>query len=174
VKANPYEEVEMDRLLQTSVAGWLVVLMSLTSAQAAPDIAVGDGEELYLRNCASCHQASGEGVPGVFPPLVRHVPVLEAAEGGRAYLINMMLYGVQGEMEVLGERYNGVMPGWRGLSDEAIADILNYISVAWGNAEELPEGFTAYTPEEIAAQREPELGMREVYEQRLALELPPN
>ncbi|ADI15016.1 c-type cytochrome [Truepera radiovictrix] len=154
----------------------LALLALVASAQAAPsshvDIDTGEGESLYLANCASCHLASGEGVPGVFPPLVRHVPNLEAAEGGRAYLINMMLYGVQGEIEVLGERYNGVMPGWRGLSDEAIADLLNYISVAWGNAERLPEGFEAYTPDEVAAQREPELGMREVYEQRLALEVP--
>ncbi|MFP3802471.1 c-type cytochrome, partial [Paraburkholderia sp. SIMBA_027] len=28
-----------------------------------------DGGELFTANCASCHQASGEGVPGAFPPL---------------------------------------------------------------------------------------------------------
>ncbi len=32
------------------------------------------GKQLYHQNCASCHQANGQGLPGVFPPL----PVLRA------------------------------------------------------------------------------------------------
>lgn len=28
-----------------------------------------DGKQVFAGNCASCHQATGKGLPGVFPPL---------------------------------------------------------------------------------------------------------
>ena len=34
-----------------------------------PDAA--KGEKLFLANCAACHQATGLGVPGAFPPLAK-------------------------------------------------------------------------------------------------------
>src|SRR5690606_17088547 len=42
-----------------------------TSGQPAAAIDEGglDGAALYQANCAVCHQPSGEGLPGAFPPL---------------------------------------------------------------------------------------------------------
>ena len=39
-----------------------------TAQAAAPGAAV-DGGAIFAANCAACHQANGQGLPGVFPPL---------------------------------------------------------------------------------------------------------
>jgi cytochrome c5 len=57
-----------------------------------------DGRATYEANCSGCHQASGAGIPGVFPMLGGgHAANLASEEGGRTYLVNALLYGVQGE-----------------------------------------------------------------------------
>lgn len=94
---------------------------------------------------------------------------LEAAEGGRNYLIKLLLYGLQGDIEIEGVTYSGVMPAWSQLSDQELADVLNYTSTSWGNTP--PEGFTPYTPAEVAARRGAGLSAREVYELRGTLNI---
>ena len=126
------------------------------------------GEAVYTANCASCHQATGEGVPGAFPPLVGHVPALYNAS--REYLVNLQLYGLQGEIEIDGQTYNGVMPAWAQLSDEDIANVLNYVSTAWGNEAQL-ENFQPYTPEDVAPLRDAGLTAQDVYALRQELNL---
>jgi cytochrome c oxidase subunit 2 len=128
------------------------------------------GEAAYA-NCAACHQANGQGVPGAFPPLAGHMPELLAPEGGREYLIDVALYGLQGPITVLGNRYDGVMPGFAYLSDEDIAAALNHALHAWGNDEQLPEDFEVITPSEVAAQRDRGFGPSDVHDLRQALEL---
>lgn len=148
----------------------VLLLVAFGSALAQADWAA-IGEETYTANCAACHQAEGAGIPGAFPPLAGHMPTIVAAEGGREYLLHVMLYGLQGEIQVLGAAYNGVMPPWPQLSDEQIAAVLNHELHAWGNDAMLPEGFTPITPEEVAAQRELGLTPARVLEQRQALNL---
>ena len=110
------------------------------------------GEQTYTANCVSCHQAEGQGIPGAFPPLAGHIPNLYNAEGGRTYIINVVLYGLQGEINVLGQSYNGIMNPWAQLSDEEIAAALNHELNAWGN-DALVTDFTPITPDEVAAER---------------------
>ncbi len=133
---------------------------------AALDLSAG--EAVYTTNCASCHQATGQGITGAFPPLVDHVPVLYNAD--RSYLINLLLYGLQGEIQVLGETYNGVMPAWQQLSDDDIANVLNYVTNTWGNADAL-QNFQPYEAGEIASARDAGLSAADVYELRQQLEL---
>ena len=129
------------------------------------------GGQTYA-NCAGCHQATGAGLPGVFPPLAGHTPTLVAAEGGRSYLIDVMLYGVQGEITVLDATYNGVMPGWGQFSDEQIAAVVNHMLAAWENEAALPQGFEFITPEEVAGQRATAKTAQEVYDLRQTLTFP--
>jgi mono/diheme cytochrome c family protein/heme/copper-type cytochrome/quinol oxidase subunit 4 len=110
------------------------------------------GERTYTSTCQGCHQAGGAGLPGVFPPLAGNMPSLHNAEGGREYLIDVLLYGLTGQIQVNGQTYNGVMPPWAGLSDEQIAAVLNHELTAWGNDAEL-ESFTPILPDEVAARR---------------------
>ncbi len=130
------------------------------------------GEGVYNGNCASCHQATGAGVPGAFPPIAGHAPELALAEGGREYLVNLLLYGLQGEIQISGQAYNGAMPAWAQFSDDELASTLNYVLSSWGNAEALPPEYAAFTADEVAAQRDAALSTAEVYELRQTLELP--
>lgn len=128
------------------------------------------GQAVYQANCASCHQANGQGLAGAFPPLAGHAASLYNAEGGREYLIKLLLYGLQGPIVADGGNYNGVMPAWGQLSDAQLADVLNYILSDWGNAERVvspPE----YTPDEIAAQRGQGLSASDIYQLRQGLTL---
>ena len=128
------------------------------------------GEAVYAANCQSCHQATGEGLAGAFPTLVGPMPDLYNIEGGRDYLANLMLYGLQGAIEVDGNNYNGIMPAWTQLSDGDLADVLNYTLNSWGNADLLSD-FSDYTAEDIAAVRGSELSANDVYELRQGLGL---
>ena len=96
-----------------------------------PDAA--KGEKLFLANCAACHQATGLGVPGAFPPLVKSVWVT----GSEDRLVKAILAGLAGEIEVNGVKYNGNMPNiGAGLKDAQIAHIATYVRQAWGNVAE--------------------------------------
>lgn len=128
------------------------------------------GESVYTNNCVACHQGNGQGIPGAFPPLANgHVPDLLAVEGGRTYLMHVILHGLSGEISVDGNIYNGAMPAWGQLTNEQIADVLTYISTAWEN--EPPEEFEPFTAEEIEELRGEELTTGEVLELRQALPL---
>lgn len=88
------------------------------------------GKQLYQGNCANCHQASGAGQPGSYPPMVGSEYVL----GSKEMLAAILLDGVQGPLTVKGGQYGtNVMPAWANLSDEKLADIMTYIRKSWGN-----------------------------------------
>jgi mono/diheme cytochrome c family protein len=88
-----------------------------------------DGKRLYASKCAACHQATGLGIAGAFPPLVG----AEWVTGDEKTLSNILLHGVVGELEVKGVKYQGAMPAWNTLGDDEIAAVLTYIRRDWGN-----------------------------------------
>lgn len=91
---------------------------------------VYDGAKLYSQNaCVGCHQASGQGVPGAFPPLAGSEWVIGAPE----LPIKILLAGLNGPIEVKGNPYNGAMPSYAHLKDGEIAALVTYIRGNWGN-----------------------------------------
>jgi len=88
-----------------------------------------DGATVYAGNCVACHQGTGLGIVGAFPPLDGSGWVNAAPE----LLAQILLHGVQGEMEVLGSVYNGVMPSMAHLSDEELVAVSSYIRSSWSN-----------------------------------------
>lgn len=88
------------------------------------------GASIYAANCAACHQASGQGLPGVFPPLAGSEWVLAEAP----VPIAILLYGLHGDIEVAGTTYQGVMPAFAQLSNSEIAAVVSYIRGSWDNA----------------------------------------
>jgi mono/diheme cytochrome c family protein len=94
---------------------------------------VGLGKRMYAQ-CAACHQMTGQGVPGAFPTLVGSDWVL----GDEKRVIRIVLFGLQGPIEVEGTTYNGVMPafgprsGYR-FSAQQVAAVLTYVRSEWGN-----------------------------------------
>ncbi len=107
--------------------------------------ATDDGEEIYMTRCMSCHQAAGQGINGVFPPLDGS----EWVTGDKGRLIRIVLQGLTGEVVVKDATYSGSMPPWNAfLNDEQIAAVLTYIRSAWNNEAD------AVTPAEVTAVRE--------------------
>lgn len=100
------------------------------AAGPAPAAQAGDGAALFASRCAACHQASGQGVPGVFPPLAGS----EWANGRDSTAAAIVLHGITGRLTVKGNVYNGAMPAFGdGLQDAQIAAVLTYVRRQWGN-----------------------------------------
>jgi cytochrome c oxidase subunit II len=150
-----------------NMLGKIIVVPASQFARAETSAADNLGEQVFNTNCAACHQASGEGVAGAFPPVRGHANELFAAQGGREYLPTLLLNGLQGPIDVAGSTYNGIMPAWRQLSDEQIAAILNYSLTAW----DAPSEFQPYEASEIAEARNETLNANDVYTLRQALNL---
>jgi mono/diheme cytochrome c family protein len=96
---------------------------------AAGGAAAIDGKQVYAGKCVACHQATGLGVAGVFPPLAGS----EWVTGDEVVLTHILLHGINGEMVVKGNTYNGAMPAWNSMSDGEIAAVITFIRAEWGN-----------------------------------------
>jgi len=103
-------------LLKSSyVAALLPVLFSTCLAAAE------SGEQLFLNNCAECHQLDGTGIPNIYPALAGSEVVL----GSGADVALVLIIG------------RGEMPSFKGaISSEEMAEIINYVRNAWGNSGE--------------------------------------
>ena len=93
------------------------------------------GRRHYLAGCAGCHGNDGAGLPRFAPPLIRSEWVL----GDERVLARILLHGMEGPVDVAGQRYGPpdilpVMPPHSILDDAEIASIMTYIRNAWGNA----------------------------------------
>jgi mono/diheme cytochrome c family protein len=104
------------------------------SAQAGPVDPKILGKRVFTQNCMVCHQTTGLGIPGQFPPLVGSEWVLGQDWHGDNHLVKILLKGLQGPVQVKGVTYNNAMPPWSQLTDEQIATVLTYIRSEWGNA----------------------------------------
>lgn len=110
----------------------------------APGSASADGKQLYANACVACHQATGQGLPGVFPPLADS----EWVKGGPKVLAQLVLHGVTGAITVKGQEYQGAMPAFaEQFNDAELAAVLSFIRHEWGNEED------AITPEFVAEAR---------------------
>lgn len=118
-----------------------------------------NGNAVYGTHCVACHQATGQGIPGAFPPLADHAVDVYAA-GGREYLMDVLLFGLQGSITVNGMTYNGLMPAWQQLSDDDIADVINHTLTAWDTP---PDDFVPYQAADIESQRGKGLSATDVH-----------
>lgn len=103
-------------------AGTVASVREQTEGAIADPVAAG--QRIYSNNCASCHQASGEGIPGAFPPLAGS----EWVTGSPEVLTLILLHGMHGPVEVAGQTYNSMMPAWQDLlKDEEIAAVATFL-----------------------------------------------
>jgi nitrite reductase (NO-forming) len=86
------------------------------------------GEQVFTTTSAACHQATGVGIPAVFPPIARSDWLM--ADRDRA--IGAVMHGLSGAITVNGQAYNGVMPALS-LNDADIASVLTYVRRNFGN-----------------------------------------
>jgi len=119
----------------------LILILLLTAGLApaqglAPEDLFKQGREVFRNNCAQCHRANGEGLPGTFPALNQNPFVT----GDPQPVIATVLNGRKGKL--------GQMPTWKEkLNDREIAAAVTYIRHAWANRA------PAVTPEMVQAIR---------------------
>lgn len=95
-----------------------------------PSDALAAGEALFVTNCSACHQTTGLGLPGAFPPLANSdsfagLKPVDAAKN--------ILKGKTGVFVANGVEYNSIMPAMSQLSDEDVAAVVTYVFNSWGN-----------------------------------------
>lgn len=88
------------------------------------------GQRLFNGKCVACHQPDGKGRPGQFPPLAQSEWLLGPPE----IPVRILLFGLQGDVTVAGQHFNGNMPAFgEQLKDEQIAAVLTHVRQEWGN-----------------------------------------
>ncbi len=99
---------------------------------------VAFGKKQFMSACVNCHQATGLGLPGVYPPLAGS----EWAQGDEQRLIRIVLFGLSGPVTVKGTTFPGLvqMPafgevpgGGYNWTDRQIAAVLTFVRQEWGN-----------------------------------------
>ena len=109
-----------------------------------------DGRQLFVAKCQACHQAAGQGLPGVFPPLANASWVKGPAE----IPIQIVLHGLNGPIEVAGTTYNGSMPAFgEQMNDAELAAVLSFIRAEWGNASAAVDAAAVQAARKASAER---------------------
>jgi len=122
-----------------------VIPSSEKSSEKTPLTAsVEQGKAIYSDLCVTCHLPNGKGIPGTYPPLDGSNWLTEKREES----IRGVKYGMQGPIEVNGEKYDNIMTPM-GLSDKEVADAMNYVMNSWSNKSD-----DMVTEEEVAAIQE--------------------
>lgn len=104
----------------------MVVVAAFAAAASAPSGAQEssqqmDGKALFMKNCAACHQATGKGIPGAFPPLAGS----KFVQGKGSDVATVLLKG------------RGGMPDFSdSMNDRDIAAVLTFVRSNWGNKSE--------------------------------------
>jgi mono/diheme cytochrome c family protein len=107
------------------------------------------GIDVFNNTCIACHQEQGEGKKGEFPPLAGNSDLFLAHDFPVAVAIN----GIEGAIEVNGEKFDNIMPPFDFLSDAEIAAVINYVRTSWGNEKLAKDGVKELTAEDVAAVR---------------------
>ena len=95
------------------------------------------GKVVYMQTCIACHQPTGMGIPGAFPPLAG----TEYTQGDSRRMIAMTLKGVNPPLKIKEMTYAVPMPPlptqFPILSDDnKLADVINYVRNSFGNKDD--------------------------------------
>ena len=88
------------------------------------------GSKLYESYCKTCHGESGEGVPGIYPPLASNRSVIMDSP---VNTIRSVLYGGYPATTAGNPRPYGMPPFQQIFRDDDVALVVSYIRNAWGN-----------------------------------------
>jgi mono/diheme cytochrome c family protein len=132
-----------------SLAGFAAVAAGPLPSRAA------DGSGLFIQNCLMCHQTGAVGLPGQFPRLAGRIGAISSQPKGRAYLIDVLTYGMAGKITVDDQSIVGLMPPFAQLSNDEVAGVLSYVqSLGDPRGGHPPAGTpAAFTAEEVRAGR---------------------
>jgi mono/diheme cytochrome c family protein len=140
----------------------LAAIFAIAASTLWTSLANASGAELFVTHCAVCHQPDGRGIPGMYPPLADSVGDFARSKDGRAYLVHVLSFGLNGPISVRGTRYDGFMQSWAQLSDDDIAQLLNQVLTGF-NANLLPRDFAPFTARQVQQDRARRMTSSEVY-----------
>lgn len=107
-----------------------------TAAAVAPAASAKvDGAAVFKDQCTACHQENAQGVAGQFPPLAKNADLFLSPD----YPVRVLLFGLEGKIEVNGKKFDSAMPPLDVLSDQEIAAVVNYVRGHFGNAALAPK-----------------------------------
>ena len=110
------------------------------------------GAAAFTTTCSACHQTTGLGIPGAYPPLKGNIVVLDADP---AKHMDAVLHGLQGR-NVGGTVYATAMPPFASLLNNAqIADIINHERSSWGNHSKQITASDVKARRAVSAQQKP-------------------
>jgi len=117
-----------------STGGAAIVKAAATGPKLPPDELkrFESGRNRYQTLCIACHQANGQGLPGLAPTLVKS----EWVQGPSSRPIRIVLHGLQGPISIAGAPFISpvIMPPQKDvLDDVAISEVLTYVRNEWGN-----------------------------------------
>lgn len=115
----------------------------IAAAQTSLKKSLDSGKVVYQKNCLTCHQVTGGGVPKMNPPLIHAAFVT----GDKTKLIKWVLLGSTEKVPIDGKYYSNNMPAQATLKDQQIADVLTYIRNNFKNKA------SAITPEDVKKTR---------------------
>lgn len=121
----------MKLFLSTCLGLLSIAFNTVYSQNKELDESIKRGKDIYQDFCITCHMGNGEGLAGAFPPLAKSDYLMN----NRTKSIHAIKYGLQGEVIVNGTKYNSVMAS-QGLTEDEVADVMNYITNSWGNKNE--------------------------------------
>jgi len=111
------------------MVGMVVQGGQLLAADPDPDpTAIQRGRALYMAQCSMCHQVTGAGVPGTYPPLAAS----DFLKDQRRDSILALLEGLERPITVNGRAYHGRMPPVV-LNDAQVADVMTFVMNSWKN-----------------------------------------
>ena len=108
----------------------MAVAVVAFAADPSPGLAasLGRGKILYAANCSMCHQVTGRGTQGTYPPLAGSDWLAANRDGA----IRAVVAGFKDPITVNGHAYHGQMPA-AVLTDAQVADVLTFVMNSWGN-----------------------------------------
>lgn len=118
------------RKVLRSLAAVAFVLLGSLSSRAQDSDSFRRGRTLFTAHCAICHQVTGKGTPGTYPPVAGSDFL--TAPGGITNAIKALVEGLGGRIRVNGVEYNNQMPAIV-LDDTQVADVIHFVLNSWGN-----------------------------------------
>lgn len=106
---------------------WLGMAVALGSTSTCAQSNGAAGAELFGKHCVACHQADGEGIPGLAPPLVGALRKVAEVDLGRTYIAHVLVSGMAGTIKTRVGKFVGVMPSQAALSDQELATVASYV-----------------------------------------------
>lgn len=129
-------------IIYTIFLAAITVVINACQSQGDLELAqyVSNGKDIYIARCQNCHGAKGEGLGELAPPLTDTVFMKVNKQKIACYIKN----GANESMVVNGVTYHEKMPGFKDLHTIDIAQLIVYITNAFGNKQGM------YTQDQVA------------------------